>query len=56
MNEPISQPTPDRLTIELRKPEHISAFTRLHAKLKLNLGLDLTNTQVIMWLMANAKE
>jgi len=50
------QPTPDRLTIELRKPEHISTFIKLHAKLKSNLGLDLTNTQVIMWLMANAKE
>ena len=56
MNEEKSQTTTDRLTIELRKPEQIDAFTRIRVKLNNSLGLDLTNTQVLMWLIANSKD
>jgi hypothetical protein len=56
MTDAKNQPAPDRLTIELRKTEQIAAFTALHMRLKIDLGLDLTNTQILMWLMSNVKE
>ena len=44
-----------RVTVELRKEEDVEAFLNAQSSISKKVGLKLSNTQVVMWLMNNTK-
>ena len=44
-----------RVTVELRKEEDVEAFLVAQNSISKKVGLKLSNTQVVMWLINNTK-
>jgi|TARA_B100001564_G_C20569720_1_gene637751 hypothetical protein len=44
-----------RVTVELRKEEDVEAFLNAQSSISKKVGLKLSNTQVVMWLINNTK-